>query len=184
MRIHSSIVSLIQVAFRFLCVGWIYFSGLFWWSFWKAFHFSLFIKREMEPLANANIILKRKFNFKYAFQPLYYFSRFVGLWPFSIIHDSKGTIQKAHIGPFNILTSILIVCLNLAQSLDSYRNLKVELAKYKVRIRFTVFIVFKISFSLFTIIRISMDLINSNELVDILKKFNAFDNEVRFIFPI
>lgn len=129
MRIHSSIVSLIQVAFRFLCVGWIYFSGLFWWSFWKAFHFLLFIKREMEPLANANIILKRKFNFEYAFWPLCFFSSFFGLWPFSIIYDSNGTIRGVRIFFFDVLRSIVIICLNVALSLESYEHLGVEQKK-------------------------------------------------------
>lgn len=164
---------------------WIYLSGLFWWKLKGLFDtFIRFIRfeRKMEPLAAANIASKKKFNFEHAFRPIRYFSRFAGLWPFSIVHNSTGTIQRTRIGPLNILSSILIIIWNLTLSLESYGKLRASHESHAVHIRFVVFSAFQISFALFTTIRISMDLINRNQLIDILGKFNTFDDEVRFFF--
>lgn len=136
----------------------------------------------MEPLANANVASKRKFNFEHAFRPIYHFSRLAGLWPFSIIHDSNGTIQRARIGPFNIMWSILIICLNLVSLLDTYRDLRAQQGKNTIRIYVAAFTVFQFGSFLFTTIRISLDLINRKRLIGILRAFNTFDSEVRFFF--
>lgn len=142
----------------------------------------------MEPLANTDIALKRKLNFEHAFRSLYCLSRFAGRWSFSIIHDSNGSIRRARIGPFNILWAILIICLNLASLLDLYWTLKVEQEmeeeNHAIRIRFAVSAACQISSSLSTIIQISLDMIISERFADILRKFNTFDNEVRYFFKV
>lgn len=135
----------------------------------------------METLDNANLALKRKFDFEHAFRPLYHFSRFAGLWPFSIIHDLNGTIQSARIGPFNIFYPISIVSLNLASILTTYVNVKANHENHVNRFESVVFTVFRIVSSLFTTIRISLDLINRKRLIGILRAFNTFDYEVRYV---
>lgn len=134
----------------------------------------------MKTFAVAKIVQLRKFNFEYAIRPVYYFSRLAGLWPFSIIHDSNGKIRRARIDVFDILCPILVICLNVLFSLDAYKSSKLGLKKHAIRIRIIVFTVFQISSLLFTAIGIALDVINRNRLVDILAKFDTFDNEVRY----
>lgn len=136
----------------------------------------------METLANAKIIPLRKLSFEYAIRPVYYFSRLTGQWPFSVIHDPNGTLQRARVGFFDILWPILMMCLNLILSLDSYDQLKGEQEKNVIRIRSAVEYLLDMCSFLFVAIGIVLGVINCNKIVDILRKFKAFDNEVRHFF--
>lgn len=134
---------------------------------------------EMATLATENHIQVKKFNLKHAIQPVYYFSRFTGQWPFSIVHDSNGKIQRARVGFFEILWSTLVICLNLTVSLDSYERFKAEQEKQPIRIRFIVEDMLDMSSVLFITIGIVLGAINGSRLVNILKKLNAYDSKVR-----
>lgn len=136
----------------------------------------------METMANANKTPLKKLDFEYGFRPVYYFSRLTGFWPFSIIRHSDGTIQKARIGFFDILWSILLICLYLIFAFFAYEVLKVGRDKNEDNIRFYVYNVFKMGSVLFGIFGIILDMRNRNKLVDILRKFNTFDNEVSILF--
>lgn len=129
----------------------------------------------MDTLETPNNVSPKKLNFEHVFRPVYYFSRFAGLWPFSIIRSSNGSIQKARCGPCDILWLVLVVCFNLTLALDAYEQLKAEREEHEVRIRFVVDSIFEISSFLFITIGIVLDAINRNTLVLILKKFNTFD---------
>lgn len=129
---------------------------------------------------NQRKIQIKKFNFEHAIRPVYYFSRLTGQWPFSIIHDSNGKIQRARVGFFEILWSILVICLNLTVSLDSYEDFKAEQEKHPIRIRFIVGDVLDMSSVLFITIGIVLGIINRKRLVNVLKKINAFDSKVRW----
>lgn len=133
----------------------------------------------METLANARMIPLKKFSFEHAIRPVYYFSRLTGQWPFSVIHDSKGTLQRARVGFFDILWPILVICINLTLSLDSFDQLKEDQEKNVIRIRSAVEYLLDMCSFLFVAIGIVLGVINCNKLVDILRKFNAFDKEVR-----
>lgn len=122
----------------------------------------------------------KKFNFEHAIRPVYYFSRLTGQWPFSIIHNANGKIQRARVGFFEILWSILVICLNLTVSLDSYEDFKAEQEKHPIRIRFIVGDVLDMSSVLFITIGIVLGIINRKRLVNVLKKINAFDSKVRW----
>lgn len=136
----------------------------------------------MEPLANAIVAPLKKLNFEYAFQPIYQFLRFIGLWPFSVIHYSNGKIHKARMRVFDVLRSTSIICLNLLLSVERYKHLRAGQAVQAMRIRFTAFNVFHRCSFLFTAIGSILNVVNRNRLVDLLKKFNTFDNEVRNVF--
>lgn len=132
--------------------------------------------------ANANNARLRKFNFENVFRPVLQFLHIAGLWPFSIKHYSNGKIRRARVGFFDIAWSILILCFDLVIVFSTFKKLKSGRAKDENRIRFVVYNAFKMTFLLFGAFGILLDVINRNKLVDILQKFNTFDNEVRFIF--
>lgn len=131
-------------------------------------------------LAIANHIQLKKFNFEHAIRPVYYFSRFTGQWPFSISHNSMGKIERAHIGFLEILWPILVICLNFTVTLDSYEQFKAEQENHPIRIRFIV----ENILDMCSVLSIVLGIINRNIVVDILKKFSTFDNEVNHIFPV
>lgn len=136
------------------------------------------LKTTMEPLTRSKIVsLKKQLNFEYAFRPIYTFSRITGLWPFSIIHDSKGEIYKPRVGFFDILRTVFIICLNLTLIFFQYKRFNQE--KFETKLPFAVLSLFKISSLLTGTFGIVFDLINRNMLINILRKFNIFDNEVR-----
>lgn len=163
-------VCLIQIAFRFKCV----------WRVQRVVHFysQNFHCRTECKMANANNIQLKQTNFESGFRPAYYFSRFAGLWPFSIMHHSNGKIHRARVGFFEILRSILAICLNLTLLLDVYIEVKAGREKNTIRIQFVMFNIFKMSSLLFCAIVIMLNMINRNKLIDILGKFTTFDNEV------
>lgn len=135
----------------------------------------------MKTIATVNIASMRTSNFEHSFRPLYCFSRFAGLWPFSIIRDANGIIQSTSIGLFDVFWSLFIIFLNFAVSLNVYKKLKAQHENNAIDIQYVVFAIFEISSFLFTIIRISLDLINRDKLVNVLKRFNTFDKKVGFL---
>lgn len=121
----------------------------------------------------------KKLNFEHAFRPIYYFTRIAGLWPFSIIHDSNGRIQKTRVGLSDILRSILVICMNLTLIFFTIKKLN---RKYESSLPFAGLNMFKIVSLLTGTFQIVFDLINRKKLISILRKFSAFDNEVRRFF--
>lgn len=127
-----------------------------------------------------NNVQLRKFNFEHVIWPNYYFTRFIGLWPFSIIHDSNGNIQRARIGLSDMLWSILSICFYLTLAFYTYKKVKTAQEKeIENQLRFVVLNLFLMSSLLVGIFGIIFDMVNRNKLVDILRKFNTFDDEVR-----
>lgn len=48
-------------------------------------------------IAGKKISLKKSNDFVYSYRPMYYFSRFFGLLPFSFVYDSNGDLQAPRI---------------------------------------------------------------------------------------
>lgn len=132
----------------------------------------------MGTLVNTKNIQLRKLNFEHAIRPIYYSTRFAGLWPFTIVHDSNGNIQKARVGLSDVLWSILFICFHLTLAFYTYKKVKTTQLREN-QLRFIVLNVFLLSSLLVGILGIIIDMINSEKIVDILRKFNAFDKEVR-----
>lgn len=61
--------------------------------------------------------------FQHGFQPIYYFSRAIGLWPFSITYSSNGTI-KARVHLLDSLWFIVSICLYLTALYCACDNIK------------------------------------------------------------
>lgn len=140
---------------------------------------SISILTKMASLASASTVPPKKLNFEYVFRPAYYYSRFAGIWTFSITHDSNGSIQRARVGFFDILWPIFVICSNSVLAFSAYQSFMAEREKYANTTRYIAENIFQMSCFLFVAIGIVLNVINRNRLVDILRRLNTFDNEVR-----
>lgn len=125
----------------------------------------------------------RKFNFAYTFRPVYYFCRVFGLMPFKITYYSNGTIHGYEIATFDIIWFIMSVVFNLilvffmvnnSQHVENLKNMSIILVGGDF--------ILQVFSMVFDIILIIMDMCISAKLVLILKKINAFDEEVSECF--
>lgn len=133
-------------------------------------------------MTRSKIASSSKLSFEHAFRPVYNFTRIFGLWPFSFIQDSHGSIQRTRIKFLDILRSILKIILDLTLIFITYRTLTQE--TYLNDAHLAMLNIYKISSLLTGIFGIAFHLIIRNELLGILVKFNTFENEVRGFFHI
>lgn len=116
---------------------------------------------------------------QYGFQPVYYFSRCVGLWPFTIIHNSNGSLKEAHVHPFDSLWFLISICMHLTAIYYTYEDFEefqhsseapyfMDLINYLTQIPL-------LSIEAFGIV---LDMLNRKFLVNILNKFIVFDRRV------
>lgn len=143
---------------------------------------SIPIQTRMETLATANIVPPKQFNIEYVFRPVYFYSRFSGLWTFSIARDSTGMAQRARIGFCDILWPIFVICLNFISAFYTYKTFMAERMEYANFTRFIAENLFQMGCFLFVAIGIVLNMIHRRRLVDVLRKFNTFDNEVSQFF--
>lgn len=119
-------------------------------------------------------------NFVYSFRPVYYFSRMLGLMPFSIICNSKNEAQKPKVRAFDSLWFVVSICLYCLMAFVSYETRKHS--RNSANISSNVLILgdsfHLITGLLFGALLIAMDMCNRNKLVAILRKFTVFDREV------
>lgn len=128
---------------------------------------------------NENVIFPQN-NFNKVFRPLYFIARIIGLLPFSIICNANGDIQCAHVGAFDLLWFILSLSAysfllwfyhkNLSLSNELFDNLGVYVVCSNM--------IHTLQLSS-QIIAIVSDMCNRSQIIDILKMFANFDNEVR-----
>lgn len=122
----------------------------------------------------------RKLNFAKTFRPIYYVSRFFGFMPFTIIYDSSGVAQEPKTSAFDIAMVFVSLCaysytiigeriMNNTFTTQNYSNIVSFSWKSST-----------IHDGLFGIINTIMDLCNRFKYIEILKRFNHFDNEVSF----
>lgn len=134
----------------------------------------------MGTLVNKNNFRMRKISFEHAIRPVYYSTRIAGLWSFTIVHDSNGNIQNARVSLSDILWSVLFICFHATLAFYTYKKVKIAQEKVENQLRFIVLNVFLMTSILTGIFGIVFDMINRDKLIDILRKFNTFDSEVRF----
>lgn len=121
----------------------------------------------------------RKLNFAYTFRPVYYFCRAFGLMPFKITYYSNGTIHGFEITTFDIMWFIISMGFNLILTFFMIDNSQhVENLKDMSIILVGGDFILQVFSMIFDIILIVMDMCISSRLVRILKKINAFDEEV------
>lgn len=111
------------------------------------------------------------------FQPIYYFSRCIGLWPFTIAYNSNGSAKVARVQLFDIFWFFISIGLHLTTLYDAYEYL-VRGTTYNLKN--ILFIVTQIPPLIFVVVGIILDMFYRNNLVSILNKFNIFDKAVSF----
>lgn len=118
-------------------------------------------------------------NPQYGFQMVYYYSRCLGLWPFTITYNSKQSIQGAHVNLFDWFWFSISICLYLASAFCVYKNatsfLNAEFFYSNLILNIS-----EVPSFLFGAIGIVLDMLNRNSLVNILKNFVIFDRRVGF----
>lgn len=129
--------------------------------------------------ANAvtNILSSKEIDFIYSFRPFYYFSRVPGLMPFTIIYDSRDAIYKPAVEAFDICWFMFSVSFYVSTAIASVR---ISQLQYNT----TIVLdhgdcAWLIACMTFGVLVIAMNLCNRFKFVDILNKFNSFDEKVR-----
>lgn len=112
---------------------------------------------------------------QHSFQPIYYISRCVGLWLFTIIFDSNGSIEETRVHLFDKLWVLVSICLYWIALFYTYEGVKNDNNNLVVYLIQTPTL-------LFAPIGIALDMCNRKSLVDILANFIIFDSEVRLNF--
>lgn len=126
----------------------------------------------------ANVPLKK---IEHNFHAVYYFSRVFGLWPFTIVRNSNGSIQKARVRPIDGFWFWISFCsysIAIYSTCVSMTEMKMEKGKSFV---FFLYNVYQIVYLFFGSCVIILDLLNLKRLISILKKFSKFDTEVGFL---
>lgn len=139
----------------------------------------------MKSFSNIDLstLVKRKIpsennNFTYSLLPIYFFSRAIGLLPFSIIRDSSGRVREARLSVFDCLWFIISISGYLFLAWFCYQKTVVSYdpnESFVLNIGDNMLLIFGL---LYGAIIITMDLGNRNKLVEILKNFTAFDDAV------
>lgn len=117
-----------------------------------------------------------KFDFAYTFRPIYYFSRIFGSLPFTIVFNSKGSVEGTKIRVFDSVWFILSIALYILLSFMRFRSIKPPKHTSLVLLHGD-FLLLK-SALVFCILFIVMDMCNRFKLVDILKNLITFDEKV------
>lgn len=131
----------------------------------------------MESLENQSGARPKKF--QHDFQSIYYFSRCIGLWPFTIEYNSNGPINAARVHLFDCLWFLIAICLYLTALLYSLEHTK-SIQNVHEKYFFWNYI-YKINHypSLsFGTVCIVLNMLNRKRLVNILNKFAFFDQKV------
>lgn len=130
-----------------------------------------------------NTFIDRPKNVQHGLQPIYYYSRCVGLWPFTITYNSDGSIKDACVDLFDCLWFLISICLHLT-ALYSSCDFVVHNRPFSEQNLFShlIFFIHQIPPLLFGAVCIVLDMFNRNRLANIIKKFTIFDKEVWFDF--
>lgn len=121
----------------------------------------------------------QKPNCSHSFRPTYLVSRAFGLMPFSIVYHSNGDIDRPKISIFDGLWFALSLCFYLC---GIYMTAKVTIFnQIKSRMSLVSTVGYTICCELGLIlgyISIIVNMANRSKLIDIIKKFTIFDQEV------
>lgn len=121
---------------------------------------------------NANKAQPEAFNFMKSFRPVYYFSRLIGLMPFTINCDSNGEVQRSAITKSDGVW--LVISISIYSLIPFY--IKVVPGPVFVVILGHIFAIFGSVYSVLTIV---VDMCNRSKFIEILRRITAFDKMVR-----
>lgn len=186
--------------FRHSCLNKIRFSTLNWWQWEQPRRLeynskrneieSVFISKyfcsklqlwyEMAILENLLNVEPRKA--QHSFQPVYLSSRCIGLWPFTIVYNSNGSIKEARVRLYDcvwFLISLSFYGAALFYYIDRIINDKIYTKS--AYISNLIYYISQVTFLLFGTAGIFMDFYNRKHLATILNQFITFDKEVSSI---
>lgn len=131
-----------------------------------------------EPNIATNEQRSNAINFAYSFRPIYYFSRIFGFAPFTIMHDSNGTIQVPKIRAFDIVWLILSIFAQVLSPILFFRNEKYSIHHISLTILIRSDIIIIAVRTIFIILAIILEMSKRYKMVEILKKIIDFDEDV------
>lgn len=121
-------------------------------------------------------------NFSILFRPLYFVARIFGLLPFSIIYIETGDIQSSRVNKFDVLWFVLsFSAYSILLWFYQHKLLLSHVLLDKLGILTVCHDMATILKIILQIISIILDMYNRTQIIDILKQFANFDNEVTFI---
>lgn len=124
----------------------------------------------------ASIHRSRAFDFVYCIRPVYYFSRICGFMPYTVIHDLNCKIQRPKIRVYDLIWFILSIFCQIL-SLVFYFETRVILSSFAILTESDAIII--AMRTIFNIFAITMDMCHRYKFIEILKKINNFDEDVR-----
>lgn len=130
----------------------------------------------MEFLAKSRNKRSKKINFEYGVRPIYYLSRCMGLWPFSIVYGLNGSIQKTQVRSIDAIWFLMSITLYLTATFTTFERIR-QIPYSNMMIMIFNYIIQTMWLACSSLI-IAMDLCNRNRIFKILEMFTTFDNEV------
>ena len=119
-------------------------------------------------------------HFADTFRPMYYFSRFCGQLPFSIVQSEHNENVKPRVSKFDVLWFAISLCL---YGVVTWRTCNTPIDAFNTNKTEYVLIIgnslLHIVTMMFGIVKLMMDMYNRYKLVNVLNKFTQFDQEVR-----
>lgn len=130
----------------------------------------------MDYLLYSRTNQSQKVNFEYGIRPIYYYSRIVGLWPFSITHNLNGVIQTTRISLADGVWFFISLIMFSTATISKFEHIK-----YMSNLNLMI-IIFNHIFHIIGLatgpLIITLDMYNRNKMADILASFTIFDNNV------
>lgn len=141
---------------------------------------ALYLRKPDDKLPESVVQSDRavKLSFEYCLRPIYFISRASGLLPFSITRDSNGTVHAPRINIFDFVFFIVSISWYLFLTFNSFRDIQIWPSLNKSHVLTVSNYSLLIMGLTFGALTITMDMSNRNRLVDILKKFIIFDQNV------
>lgn len=127
-------------------------------------------------------ILKAK-DFSYGIRPIYYFSRAIGLMPYTIIRNPTSQVYESRVRLFDALWFAISIFFYIMMAISSYYNMKMphdsNLSSYILILGDFVLLILNLIVAAIIII---MDMCNRFKLVKILNTFIIVDKSVSQFF--
>lgn len=121
----------------------------------------------------------KKLDFAYSFLPVYYFSRVLGLLPYSFMCDSEGELQAPQVDLIDGIWFLLSMFIYVLAAFTNYQMIKMP---KQIAISSPLYFghyTLLIQGLLICAISIAMDMFNRKKFVTVLKTFIDFDKEVK-----
>lgn len=130
----------------------------------------------MECLAEVRKNRSKKLNLEYGIRPIYYLSCAMGLWPFSIVYDVNGSIQKTQIRFIDAFWFLISISMYFTVTFTTFERIQ-HLSNSNLMVIIFNYLIQIMGLACGTLI-IAMDMYNRNNIANILEMFTIFDNEV------